>query len=475
MVTLPVFGKGSATTGWALRLNSLAALFGGVALLMVGHGALGTFVSLRLTDQELDQRLIGLVVSAYFAGMLAGALVAASIIRNVGQIRAFAAFGSLFSAAAVAHTLILDVWVWTLLRAAEGFFIAGLFMCVESWLNGRATPDTRGKLLSIYMMVTYSTQAAGQFLINLFPPDGPQLFVLISILLSVALVPVLLTRVAPPELPDVHSFNVGKLLAASPLGMLGTFMSGAITATTYGLAPVFGRAIGLGTAEITVFMSMIILGGVLLQFPLGALSDLFDRRKVIIALFIAVALVSFLLSAVALDYLKVLIPLAILFGGVTFALYPLCVAHTNDWLDDQDFVSASGGLLLTYSAGAIVGPLVAAGAMAGSGPAGFFLFHASIGVGVALFGIWRITRRASPTEQAPFQIVPRTTPAALPLSPSAQEAQLSLDFSAPVEDERSGAAVTTAPSDAPTAAPSGDPPAANEDRTNGPNMHEVAA
>jgi len=427
-------GTGGPAHAWFLRLNSLAALFGGVALLMLGHGALGTFVSLRLTDQELDQRLIGLVVSAYFAGMLAGALLAASIIRRVGQIRAFAAFGSLFSAAAVAHTLILDVWVWTGLRALEGFFIAGLFMCVESWLNGRATPETRGRLLSVYMMVSYSMQSGGQFLINLFPADSTHLFVLISILLSVALVPVLLTRVAPPDLADIRSFNVGKLLAVSPLGMLGTFMSGAITAATYGLGPVFGRAVGLSTGEITVFMSMIILGGVLLQFPLGALSDVFDRRKVIIALYIGVAGVSFSLTAVTLDFSEMLIPLAVLFGGVTFALYPLCVAHTNDWLDDQDYVSASGGLMLTYAAGAIFGPLFAAGAMAASGPAGFFLFHASIGVGVALFGLWRMTRRASPAAQAPFAPVPRTTPVALPLSPKAQEAQLSLDFSGIVTD-----------------------------------------
>ncbi|UEM01569.1 MFS transporter [Skermanella rosea] len=413
-------------------VRSISSLLTAVALLMLGSGMLSTLVGVRLTATGVGPVAIGFVMAAYYAGLTAGSLFGYRVIAKVGHIRAFSAFASVFSAATLGHALYLSLPLWAGLRLAEGFCMAGLFMCIESWLNDRATSRTRGQMLSLYMITLYGAMAVGQQLLNLDDPTGMLRFIAISMLTSLALVPVALTRKAPPLLPDIASFGIRRLYEASPLGIFGTFVSGIVTGAIYGLAPVYGTQQGFGTAGTALFMTVIILGGVALQWPLGKLSDVFDRRTVIIALSAATAAVSVgMITASEIGGDLMLMLVAALFGGLSFTLYPVCVAHTNDHIDKSELVQASGGLILSYSVGATMGPLAGSAVMSVLGGPGLFAFTGAGAAAAVVFGLYRTARRAAPPSEAqgPFRSLPRTTPVVAPLDPRGEEEpQFSLDL-----------------------------------------------
>jgi MFS family permease len=425
-------------------IRSISSLLTAVALLMLGSGMLSTMIGVRLSGNGVGAIAIGFVMASYFAGLTAGSLYGYRVITKVGHIRAFSAFASVFSAATLGHAVHIDLVFWGLLRLAEGFCMAGLFMCIESWLNERATARTRGQMLSLYMITLYGAMAAGQPLLTLDDPSGMLRFIVIAILSSLALVPVALTRSTPPVLPDIASFGLRRLYEASPLGIAGTFVSGLVTGAIYGLAPVYGTQAGFGTGGTALFMTVIILGGVALQWPLGKLSDLFDRRTVILALSAALAAASLGMVVVseraigaaegaagAMDGQIVLMAVAALFGGLSFTLYPVCVAHTNDHIEKSELVQASGGLILSYSAGATIGPLAGSAVMSALGGPGLFVFTAAGAASAVVFGLYRVMKRPSPPAEAqgPFLSLPRTTPVVSPLDPRGEdEPQLSLDL-----------------------------------------------
>ena len=420
---------GQSTAPGQGSLRPVAALLAGAALVMMGNGPLATLVSLRLDSLGAGRIATGLVMAAYFAGLTLGSLFAHRVVARAGHIRAFGAFASVTSALALAYPLIEDPLPWAALRLAEGFCMAGIFICVESWLNDHATPATRGKILALYMICLYSGQAVGQFLLGLDEgPGQPRVFMLVSVLVSLAVLPVALTRQAPPPLPEVASFPARRLYATSPLGLVGTVGSGLILGSVYSLGPVFARAAaGLEAQGAAMFMSAVIFGGVLLQWPLGRLSDAFDRRRVIVGTLAALLAAAICLPLFAEGGLAALFAAAALFGGCAFALYPLCVAHMNDHLGRQERVAASGGLVLAYSAGATAGPLLGSAAMSALGAEGLFVHVACVAGLVLGFALWRMRARAPlpASRQGPFQPVPGTTPVAAPLNPRAspREAQ----------------------------------------------------
>ncbi|MGE4221064.1 MAG: MFS transporter [Alphaproteobacteria bacterium] len=403
-------------------LPSILALLLGAFLLMLGAGLLGTVLGVRLAEAATPTLVSGAVLAAYFAGLLLGSMRAASIVRGVGHIRAFAAFASLFSTAALAHGLTLDPWLWGVLRFVEGFCLAGLFMGIESWLNARAENRFRGQVLSLYMVTIYLAQGLGQLLLTLPDPTRFLLYVVASMLLSVSLVPVALTRFPAPELPDVRAFGFRALYAISPFGVLGAAASGVMLGAFYGMGPVFAQNIGLDTAGVARFMTAAIIGGLVLQFPLGRLSDRFDRRTVMVGVVAGLAVVGCATAAAPSFGPVVLLCAIALFGGLCFALYPLSVAHANDHVEAADMVAASSGLLLAYGVGATFGPLAGSAAMHVLGPTGLFLFMASIGALATGFGLWRMRVRPPlpPEAQAPFQVVPRTSPVSVELDPRAE-------------------------------------------------------
>ena len=388
-----------------------------IFILMAGNGVMSTLVSFRLESAGTRAGLIGLVATAYFVGLTIGALRASPIIRRVGHIRTFAAAVSLLSATTLAYTLFQGTAFWALLRFVDGLCVAAVFVCLESWLNERAEPSTRGSVLAAYMISLYAGQALAQFLLNLDgAPAAP--FIASSLLVSLSVLPIALTRLKEPAVAQQAPLSVRGLYAASPLGVVGCGMIGLMLGAFYGLGAVYARRIGLEMSQIALFMSVVIAGGVALQWPVGWLSDRFDRRTVIVATLLGATGVCAGLAWIA-GPGPLLLVLGAVFGGLSFALYPLCVAHTNDHLSAEQRVSASGGLVLTYSIGAAVGPTAGSGVMMAAGVGGLFLFIGACALLTLVFAIWRQLRREPvPSDlQQPYQILPRTTPAAAELDP----------------------------------------------------------
>jgi MFS family permease len=385
---------------------------------MAGGGFLSTLIAVRLQEAGTSEIMLGAVAAAYFLGLTIGSRHVSRVVRRVGHIRAFAAFASLYSASALIYVFAQHPLPWAALRFVDGLCMAGVFICLESWLNERALPKARGTILAAYMMALYGGQAVGQFLLNLSASRPSLPFIAASILLSLTVIPVLLTRISQPEPSEDSPLPMRNLYGISPLGIVGALGTGLILGAFYGLGAAYARAIGASLAQTALFMSFAILGGVALQWPLGLLSDRFDRRRVLVLTFFG-TLAAALFIAIVAPTGPWLIGLAALFGGLAFALYPLSVAHTNDQLDPRQRLAASGGLVLVYSAGAVAGPLVAASAMKWAGPAGLFLSIGLFAGLVAGFGIWRqLARPSVPGEsQLPYQAMPRTTPAATLLDP----------------------------------------------------------
>ncbi|QZH76515.1 MAG: MFS transporter [Erythrobacter sp.] len=388
-----------------------------IFMLMAGNGVISTLVSFRLESAGTQSGIIGLVATSYFIGLTIGAIRASPIIRRVGHIRTFAAAVALLSASTLAYTVFQNTGFWALLRFIDGLCVAVVFVCLESWLNERAEPSTRGSILAAYMISLYAGQALGQFLLNL---DGSAAapFMASSLLVSLSILPIALTRLKEPALAQQALFSVRDLYTASPLGVVGCGMTGLMLGAFYGLGAVYARRLGLEMSDIAFFMSVVIAGGVALQWPVGWLSDRFDRRAVIVATLLGATAVCGGLARLA-GPGPVLLILGTVFGGLSFALYPLCVAHTNDHLSADQRVSASGGLVLTYSIGAAAGPTMSAGVMTAAGEGGLFLFIGACALLTLVFALWRQLRREPvPSElQQSYQILPRTTPAAAELDP----------------------------------------------------------
>lgn len=397
-------------------LRSVLVLFVAVFLMMAASGPLTTAISLRLEGASVPSLMIGIVMSGYYAGLTLGALIVHRLIKRAGHIRTFAAFASILSGTSLVYALHLDPFLWGTLRLVEGFCMAGIFVCIESWLNDSATAETRGNVMAIYMSSLYSGQAAGQLLLTVEDRSGYLLFIIISIILSLSVVPVALTRMAPAPIPEIAALSFRRLYSASPLGIVGTVASGLILGSLFGMGPVFARAVGLDLSATALFMSTLIVGGVLLQWPLGRLSDVFDRRLVILSVLFAIVVISGSMTAVAGRGGLPLLVAALGFGGAAFALYPLCVAQTNDYLARADRVAGSGGLILAYSVGAIFGPLAASSTMNYVGAASLFVFTGVVGTAALLFGLWRMTVRPSVATdlRSSYAGLPRATPAVLP-------------------------------------------------------------
>ena len=407
------------------NIRSVGTLLLAIFMLMMGSGFLATLVALRLEASGSPAFVVGIVAMTYFAGLALGSILAFSVVGMVGHIRAFAAFVSLFSATSIAYAVALDPVFWAFLRLIDGLCMAGVFVCLESWLNERAQANSRGTVLALYMIALYAGQALGQFLPNLGHAWPSMPFIAASILLSLAVLPVALTRMSAPPLPQGRIMRLHLLYQASPLGVVGAAATGLMLGAFYGLGAIFARGMGLVDAGTALFMSATILGGVALQWPLGKLSDRFDRRKVLVACFGMTAAIC-LVMALGAEGRGQLMLAGSLFGGMSFALYPLCVAHTHDHLDTAQRVSATGGLVLVYALGAAAGPLPASMFMDFGGPPALFLFIGLCAALVVLFASYRLAV-APPVpgeRQRRFLLLPRTTPLAAKLDPISPEANV---------------------------------------------------
>ncbi len=399
-------------------LFSVSSLLVGMALLMLANGSLPTLLAVRLAAAGEPAWVIGLVMAQYFVGIVVGTLFGHRLIFAVGHIRAFAAFGSTMSAVTLAHAFFIDPVAWGAFRFVVGACAVGMYMCVESWLNARADNSTRGQVLSLYIITVYLFQGLGQFLIQLPDESGFALYALMSVLMSLAVLPVAVTRVQAPELPAQSRFDFVKLWRTSPTGMVVALVSGLVLGAFYGVGPVFAQYSGLDKGGTALFMSAVIIGGLVLQWPIGRASDGRDRRGFLLGINIALVCVSIAMALAGLSGYA-LIAAAVIYGGLGGILYPMSVAYTNDFLAPEDLVPAAGGLVMAYGIGAVVGPPVAAVFIEAFGATGLFHFTAIVGIGAAAVIALRMRQRPAPTaaEQTEFQVIARTSPVAGELDP----------------------------------------------------------
>ena len=402
-------------------LPLIASLLIGMGLVQLGNGLLTTVISLRMAIEGFSTEMTGLVLSAYFAGQMAAARTIPRLIGVVGPVRVFAASAAVLAAAALSQVLLLVAAAWVALRAITGYGMAGLNMVAESWLNTRATNENRGQILALYMVMVYLATGLGQFLLNLGDPGGFDLFALSTVLITVGLVPVALTRAPTPSFAERSGLGFRQLYQLSPLGVAGVVGTGLVNGSFYGLGPIFARDIGFDDAGIANFMGITIIAGLLLQWPVGKLSDIFDRRTVLTAVFASVALVSVAMIAAIRVHPMWVLAAGALYGGLSFTTYSLAVSHACDFIKSDDLVKATGSFVMAYGIGAILGPLVAAWAMSLAGPSALFGYTAVINALLASFALYRMTRRkAMPKDQqGQFVGLPQTTPMVEDLDPRA--------------------------------------------------------
>lgn len=402
-------------------LGSVKSLLGGTAAFMVGNSLLGVVLPLHMEAAGYPVALTGAIMAAYYLGLALGGLRSKRVIIRIGHIRAFAVFAALTAATTLAYVAFHHPAAWLVLRIVNGFCIAGLTSAIESWLNTRSSNETRGRVLSFYMLTFFLATASGQTLVNLADVDAPDLFMLAAALIGLSLIPIAMTSLGEPNLSDSRVLNVRDLYSASPVGLVGAGVAGLMVGSFYALGVVFAIKIGLNVSEAALFMSVVVLGGLIFQVPIGVLADRYDRRFVMSSALMAVGIAWGTLAAFiasGLPFVALLI-MGMAFGGAMSSVYPLCVAQTFDRLERRYYVAASGRLLMVYSIGATVGPLLASALMAMYGPSSFFLFEATVAVLYAVFVFVYASRRPSvPVGQREKYVpLPDVSPVVMGLDP----------------------------------------------------------
>jgi len=399
----------------------ISSLLGGVALLLLGHGLLNTLLTLRGVAEGYSTGMVGLLMSGYFAGFLIGTWLAPSLIRRIGHIRTFSFYASLAATAVLLHVMIVNPWVWLVLRVIYGVALVTLYMVIESWLNAQVSGEKRGQVFAVYMAVNLGSLAAAQQLLGLDSPMEFTLFALATILIGGAMMPITLPRQPQPTLPDIPPTDLLQLARIAPLPLMAAGVSGFALGGFWGLAPVYASQVGFDASGVGLLMSVTILGGAVLQWPIGLFSDKHERR---IVLLWVVALAALLALAVApLKAGALLLGLMFVWGGLAFSIYSIAVAQMVDHLNPDEILSGSSGLLLANGFGAALGPVAAGGLMHLAGPIALPLFFA---VSLALLAAYAFYRPRKVVDlvtepHGHFTPVLRTSPTVMELMPDTPE------------------------------------------------------
>jgi MFS family permease len=417
------------------------ALFTGFGIIVISHGFQGNLLGIRSVIEDFNFIATGTMMSGYFVGFFIGATVVPRLVTKVGHIRVFAAFASMASLSSLIHIVFIDPYVWILARFLTGFSMIGIFIIVESWLNDRANNKTRGKVLSLYMLITYVGMALGNFLLNVSNPKHYEPFILISLLFSIALIPILLTKRKPPKFKKTSSIKIKELFKISPFGSVSMFCTGFIFAPLFSLLSVYAVTMKLTIFETSLLLVGVMLAGALFQLPIGSLSDKYDRRKIIIGSSIVAFIFSlsailvsgignslpnlFIESTVSFNYFSTVLDktklfiFIILLAGVTLPLFSLNLALVNDYIPKEKFVAAGGGLNIIFGLGAMAGPLVCSTLMHFLGPNGFFIHLLIFLFAIIIFGFYRLGQREIENNpESTFTPLPTTiTPLGIELDP----------------------------------------------------------
>lgn len=394
-------------------LRSTWPLLLGILLLMVGNGMQGTLLGIRGNIEHISTTQMSVVMSAYFGGFLLGSRVVPELIRKVGHVRVFAALASLISSVLILYAAAPHWIAWSALRLLIGFCFSGVYITAESWLNAGTTNETRGQAMSAYMIMQMLGIISAQILMNTADPAGYLLFVIPSVLVSISFLPILLSTQPAPQFSTLKRMSFGDLFRVSPLGCIGIFLMGGVFSALFGMASVWGSTAGLSVREISAFVAAIYAGGLLLQYPIGWLSDHRDRRFIVLGLSALGAAVT--LATVTLQPgIWGLLLAAALIGGVANPVYSLLLAYTNDFLDQSDMAAASAGLLFINGVGAMAGPLITGWLMSLLGPDGFWIYIGLLLAMLTFYAGWRRTRRPTPMLDQSFAVIaPSATPVAV--------------------------------------------------------------
>lgn len=360
-------------------LTKVSALLFGVAILQMGQGLQGALIPTRAGIENFTTFSVGTIGALYFLGFTIGCLRGGALLREIGHIRVFAAMTAAASAAPLILGLWTDPWLWGVLRFLTGFCFALLYLVIESWLNGTTTNNTRGGVFAVYVFITLTVMALGQLTMLLFDPRNLELFVIASILVSSALIPVVLSRLKNPKKPKFVRPDLRRLIVISPSGSAACFSAGLTSGSFWAISAIFASQVTGDVDSAALYMTSVVIGGAACQWPIGMLSDRFDRRRILALTALGACLASGLILLTGSGMSDVvLMLLGAAWGGMAFPLYSVAVALTNDHAGDDEYVQVSSGLLLLYGGGAVIGPLLAASVMDRVGPMGLYFFSGAI-------------------------------------------------------------------------------------------------
>ena len=412
-------------------LKNSWALFLGMGFLMMAYGFQGSLLGVRAVQEEFSLTATGFMMSGYFVGYFIGAATIPGLISRVGHIRVFAAFASMASLVILVHAIFINPFIWFILRVVTGISMVCIYTVAESWLNDRSSNKNRGSVLSIYMVILYGAMGIGMFLLNFSSPKNFQPFILISVITSLALIPILLTKKKPPTFKKIKAMNLKEVYDASPFGMVSSLFYGTIQSALFTLLAVYAASMNFTIFEISLVTFLLAVSVAVSQFPIGKLSDLYDRRKVIVFSTFAASIFALLTLLVS---RQIYLPgelatsktwfyiFLILFSFCSLPMFSLILAHTNDYIPKEKFVAAGAGLQFTFGLGAMSGPFLCSIFMNFVGSNGFFVFlfffHGLIG----LFGLYRMRVRESvENPDSQFVAMPQTiTPAGIELNPTTE-------------------------------------------------------
>jgi MFS family permease len=402
--------------------SKVLPLFLALAFLMVGNGLVGSLVGVRADIEDFPTIVTGVVMTMYYGGFLMGSLTIPRWIANVGHIRVFAGLAALAAATALAYSLLVHPVAWGGFRFVAGLSMSGLYVTVESWLNARATNETRGRLLSIYMVVVTLGLGLGELLLGVADPIDPTLFIIAGILISLAVVPLTLLKIPAPDGITPVEFSVRALTRTAPLGVVTVALSGAAGGAIFALGAFYASTIGMEPGRVGLFMAAALVGALVTQYPLGYLSDRFPRRRVIFAVAVGAVVIATVGTFVDPGSAWLFAVMAA-YGSLAFPMYSLAVSLINDILPEHQLVAAAGGIIFVYGIGSIVGPLAASFLMAAIGSVGFFWSLATFFVPVAVYAVVRIVTAVRPSQERFISLPPRSSTAAPVLADAHDDGQ----------------------------------------------------
>lgn len=390
------------------QLRAISSLLTSVTFIGICVGMTSTLLSLRATMEDFGTVTTGLIMSAYFIGFLFGTTRAAKDIRRVGYIRAFGGLAALGAASVLIQAVWINPMVWFVMRFLTGFAMSAIFVIVESWLNTMADNRNRGTVLSVYLVLIYSGLVIGQLLLGIADPSGFMPFALVALLMNLAIIPILISVTAEPSGYEPRQVPLRELAKIVPLGLVNAFIMQACFAMFYGIGPMYALYIGLTVEQVSLFMAAFILGGLLAQAPIGYLSDRMDRRLIMAASAGSAALMALVLAQLTADSILLIYLCIGLLGACALPMYSLGMAHTNDFLEKDQMIGATGAIIKVGAMGAIIGAPLVAALMEFGGVDYFFLLVMALTASVSLYSLFRIGRRPKARLQShsAFAMVP---------------------------------------------------------------------